>query len=162
MVVASGSAQSSDVASANYVARRQYGIRNGMWLASARKCCPALVVLPLEFAVYERKSTALFNVLNNLGADLVYPVSVDEAVVDVSGVVYEQSEQRGVPLEEAVAALQLPFETRVREAAADRSQRGGRHQHAARAVGACSCQACWPTFSLGTRAARLIKRGKHD
>lgn len=117
VVVASGSAQSSDVASANYVARRQYGIRNGMWLASARKCCPALVVLPLEFAVYECKSAALFNVLNNLGADLVYPVSVDEAVVDVSGVVYEQAEQRGVPLEEAVAALAATVRNRVREAA---------------------------------------------
>jgi DNA repair protein REV1 len=117
VVVVSGSAQSSDVASANYVARRQYGIRNGMWLASARKCCPTLVVLPLEFVVYEQKSAALFNVLNALGADLVYPVSVDEAVVDVSSVIYAQAEQRGVSLEEAVAALAATVRNRVREAA---------------------------------------------
>ena len=40
-------AQGSEVSSANYEAR-QYGVRAGMFMAQAKRCCPHMLVLPYE------------------------------------------------------------------------------------------------------------------
>jgi len=41
----------SDVASCNYEARRA-GVRNGMWVDTARRLCPDLVFVPYDFEAY--------------------------------------------------------------------------------------------------------------
>ncbi|KAG9325824.1 hypothetical protein KVV02_005748 [Mortierella alpina] len=78
-----GSATSNgEIASCNYLARN-YGVKNGMHLRSARALCPNIVVVPYEFQEYEDISLAFYNIL--LGyADELQAVSVDEALVDVS------------------------------------------------------------------------------
>jgi DNA repair protein REV1 len=84
--VSYGSSGNSDVASCNYVARK-FGVRNGMWISHAIKKCPQLVALPYDFAGYETASTALYNVLLDLNPDILFPVSVDEALLDVTSCV---------------------------------------------------------------------------
>lgn len=72
----------SDVASCNYVARK-YGVRNGSWVRSARRLCPDLIVIPYEFDLYEKYANCLYNYLISLDVD-IYPVSIDEALIDMS------------------------------------------------------------------------------
>ncbi|AET39843.1 deoxycytidyl transferase Ecym_5052 [Eremothecium cymbalariae DBVPG len=70
----------SDVASCNYAAR-SYGVRNGMWVAEAKKLCPNLVCLPYAFAEYESASNKFYEVLQEFNKfDTVLPISVDEAL----------------------------------------------------------------------------------
>ncbi|KAG7692432.1 hypothetical protein KL911_005077 [Ogataea haglerorum] len=73
----------SDIASCNYVARK-YGCKNGMWLRSARRLCPNLVCLDYNFDEYERVSNIFYEILLSYDIDSVLPVSVDEALVDIS------------------------------------------------------------------------------
>ncbi|KAG7817532.1 hypothetical protein KL928_003431 [Ogataea angusta] len=73
----------SDIASCNYVARK-YGCKNGMWLRSARRLCPNLVCLEYNFDEYERISNIFYEILLSYDIDSVLPVSVDEALVDIS------------------------------------------------------------------------------
>lgn len=84
-VCVSWGGSSSDIASANYVARA-YGVRNGMWVGRARQLCSKIVCLPYDFEAYERYSDALYSVLMSLGADYILAISVDEAIVDVSSI----------------------------------------------------------------------------
>lgn len=79
---------SSDISSCNYIARK-FGVRNGMWASSALKLCPKLQVLPYDFEEYEKASNALYNILMDLDADIVFPVSIDEALLDISNLVYD-------------------------------------------------------------------------
>lgn len=76
--------RTSDIASCNYVAR-EYGVRNGMWGARAKTLCSDLVFLPYDFASYEELSTKFYDYLIGLGIfDHIYPVLVDEVLLDVS------------------------------------------------------------------------------
>jgi DNA repair protein REV1 len=84
---------SADIASCNYVARN-FGVKNGMWLSSAKKLCPNIVTLPYKFDEYEKISKRFYNYLLHLDIDSILPVSIDEALVDISslcknGNVYE-------------------------------------------------------------------------
>lgn len=74
---------SADIASCNYVSR-SFGVVNGMWLSSARKKCPDLTCLPYEFDDYQVKSTLFYDFLLKLKIDSILPVSIDEALVDIS------------------------------------------------------------------------------
>ena len=49
---------SAEIASANYPAREK-GVRNGMWVARAKKNCPELLILPYEFEEYATTDPAL-------------------------------------------------------------------------------------------------------
>lgn len=71
-----------DVASCNYVARK-YGVRNGMGINVAREHCPELTVLPYDFERYQSISMDVYAILLSIADDL-QPVSVDEALLDVS------------------------------------------------------------------------------
>lgn len=84
--VASGNDDSSDIASANYVARAK-GVRNGMWLGKARELCPDINILKFDFAAYEKASDDLYAVIQSYSPRLLYPVSVDEAIIDVTNVI---------------------------------------------------------------------------
>lgn len=80
----------SDIASCNYIARSK-GCRNGMWLGSARKLCPDLVCLPYEFDDYEKVSQQFYEILMKMPLDSILPVSVDEALLDVTSMVVTKS-----------------------------------------------------------------------
>ncbi|CAM9015723.1 unnamed protein product [Wickerhamomyces anomalus] len=79
---------SADIASCNYVCRK-YGVKNGMWVRSAKKLCPELVCLDYDFPTYEKISKQFYNILVDLKPDCVFPVSIDEALLDISSLVDE-------------------------------------------------------------------------
>ncbi|SCU82172.1 LAFA_0C09560g1_1 [Lachancea sp. 'fantastica'] len=79
LAVAHGT-NSSEIASCNYVAR-SFGVRNGMWVRSARRLCPKLVCMPYNFEQYEVNSKLLYQILAETHFfDMILPVSIDEAI----------------------------------------------------------------------------------
>ncbi|KAJ2482342.1 deoxycytidyl transferase [Coemansia sp. RSA 2131] len=79
------SANSSQIASCNYIAR-SFGVRNGMFIGQARELCPALATVPYCFDAYKHISKSFYQIVTQL-ADETQAVSVDEALLDVSNVV---------------------------------------------------------------------------
>ncbi|EER32232.1 hypothetical protein CTRG_03903 [Candida tropicalis MYA-3404] len=76
--------RTSDIASCNYVAR-SFGLKNGMWLGSAKKMCPNLITLPYDFDSYEKYSSEFYNyLLSSKYFDSIFPVSIDEVLVDAT------------------------------------------------------------------------------
>eukprot|EP01035_Chromulina_nebulosa_P021945 gene21945-28413_t len=73
---------SSEIASCNYEARAK-GVRNGMFLGTAKSLSPDLVVVPYEFEKYDNCSKSLYRILME-NADYVQAVSCDEAYVDIT------------------------------------------------------------------------------
>jgi DNA repair protein REV1 len=84
--VSSSQSGNGDVASCSYEARK-YGVKNGMWVSQAKRLCPDLKTIPYDFEGYEKASNALYNILVDLDPDALFPVSVDEALVDVTSLV---------------------------------------------------------------------------
>ncbi|KAI6082131.1 impB/mucB/samB family protein [Hypoxylon rubiginosum] len=84
-VVAHGTGTGSEIASCNYPARK-YGVKNGMWMKSAKELCPNLKVLPYDFPAYEEASKLFYECILEVGG-IVQSVSIDEALVDVTSVV---------------------------------------------------------------------------
>ncbi|KAF2850284.1 DNA damage repair protein-like protein Mus42 [Plenodomus tracheiphilus IPT5] len=82
-VVAHGQGSGSEIASCNYPARK-YGIKNGMWMKRALELYPDVKILPYDFPAYEEASRAFYDAILATGG-LVQSVSVDEALIDVSG-----------------------------------------------------------------------------
>lgn len=78
-----------DVALCNYVAR-QFGVRNGMWMRQAKERCPGLKVISYQFDTYEKISNEFYDYLIGLNFDVVYPVSIDEVLVDASHYIHNQ------------------------------------------------------------------------
>ncbi|KAI9274686.1 hypothetical protein BDA99DRAFT_498241 [Phascolomyces articulosus] len=74
---------SSDIASCNYIARAA-GVRNGMHIGAAKQKCPELQVIPYEFDKYKAISETFYEVLYEFAQE-IEPVSVDEALIEVSG-----------------------------------------------------------------------------
>lgn len=70
------------VATCNYEARR-YGIHSAMATAQALKLCPHLVVVPPAMDKYRAASKQILAIYNDY-TDLVDPLSLDEAYLDVS------------------------------------------------------------------------------
>ncbi|CAG7846701.1 DNA repair protein REV1; AltName: Full=Rev1-like terminal deoxycytidyl transferase [Serendipita indica DSM 11827] len=83
--VGEGAASTSEIASSSYEARSS-GIRNGMSLGQARQLCPEVITLPYEFEKYKELSLKFYTVLLSYSEE-IQPVSVDEALLDVSRVV---------------------------------------------------------------------------
>lgn len=81
-----GKDSTSEIASASYEARAK-GVRNGMSLGRARQLCgDGLTPIPYEFETYKKFSLLFYTVLDAY-ADELEAVSVDEALLDVTGVV---------------------------------------------------------------------------
>ncbi|CUS20815.1 LAQU0S01e15258g1_1 [Lachancea quebecensis] len=79
LAVAHGT-NSSEIASCNYVAR-SFGVKNGMWVRSARRLCPDLICLPYNFEQYEVNSKLLYQILAGSGFfQMILPISIDEAI----------------------------------------------------------------------------------
>jgi len=66
-----------------YIARL-YGVRSAMPMFKARALCPAAVIIPPNMAKYAAVSRQIRALLENL-TPLVQPLSIDEAVLDLSG-----------------------------------------------------------------------------
>lgn len=70
------------VATCNYEARR-YGIHSAMATAQALKLCPDLVVIPPAMEKYRIASRQILAIYGDY-TDLIEPLSLDEAYLDVS------------------------------------------------------------------------------
>ena len=81
-VVVGGRSDRGVVAAASYEAR-PFGIHSAMPMAWARRRCPDLVVVPPRFAVYKSVSAQVRAVFARY-TDLVEPLSLDEAYLDVT------------------------------------------------------------------------------
>jgi DNA polymerase-4 len=66
----------------NYEARK-FGVRSAMPTFMALQRCPKLIVLPTRFDVYRRESAIIRGILRRF-TDLVEPLSLDEAYLDVT------------------------------------------------------------------------------
>jgi len=66
----------------NYEARK-FGIHSAMPSAHAARLCPELIFLPVDFDKYRRVSRAVQQIFHSY-TDLVQPLSLDEAYLDVS------------------------------------------------------------------------------
>jgi DNA polymerase-4 len=77
------------VATCNYEARR-YGVHSAMAMAQALKRCPGLVIVPPAMEKYRLASKQIFAIYREY-ADVVEPLSLDEAYLDVT----DAAQQRG-------------------------------------------------------------------
>lgn len=70
------------ISTCNYIARR-FGVRSAMPTAHALQLCPELIVLPGRMDAYREASSAIHSVFSEF-TDLIEPLSLDEAFLDVS------------------------------------------------------------------------------
>lgn len=70
------------VSTASYEAR-PYGVHSAMSMAQAKRRCPQLIVVPTHFEKYKEVSQQIHAVFHEY-ADLVEPISLDEAFLDVT------------------------------------------------------------------------------
>ena len=81
-VAVGGSAQRGVVAAASYEAR-QFGVRSAMPSVTAARRCPSLVFVAPRFDVYRAVSSQIRQIFSR-HSDLVEPLSLDEAYLDVT------------------------------------------------------------------------------
>ncbi|MFT3929334.1 MAG: DNA polymerase IV [Spongiibacteraceae bacterium] len=70
------------IATCNYEARR-FGVRSAMATGHALKLCPDLVLIPPSFEKYREASKQILAIYNDY-TDLIEPLSLDEAYLDVT------------------------------------------------------------------------------
>ncbi len=71
------------VATCSYEARA-FGIHSAMPMAQAIKKCPSLIIQPVRMSVYQAESKGIQALFKNY-TDLIQPLSLDEAFLDVTG-----------------------------------------------------------------------------
>ncbi len=81
-VAVGGSSRRGVVASASYEARR-YGVRSAMPSLTAQRLCPELIFVKSRFDVYRQVSQQIRDIFHEY-TDLVEPLSLDEAYLDVT------------------------------------------------------------------------------
>lgn len=105
-LVVGGRSARSVVAAASYEAR-EYGVRSAMPMRRALQRCPHLIVMPPRFDVYKMVSNAIREVFYEY-TDLVEPLSLDEAYLDVT------SPKKGPP-SASLIAKEIKLEIKKRE-----------------------------------------------
>ncbi len=70
------------VSTASYEARR-YGVHSAQSVATAKRRCPHLLIVPPHFEVYKKVSGQVHEVFREY-TDLIEPLSIDEAFLDVT------------------------------------------------------------------------------
>ena len=81
-VAVGGSGERSVVAAASYEARK-FGVRSAMPSVTAMRLCPELIFVRHHFERYQEISCQVFEILREY-SDLVEPLSIDEAFLDVT------------------------------------------------------------------------------
>lgn len=81
--VAVGSAERRGVIAAASYEAREYGVRSAMPSAKAIQLCPHLIFVKHRFSVYKEVSTQIREIFHRY-TDLVEPLSLDEAYLDVT------------------------------------------------------------------------------
>jgi DNA polymerase-4 len=71
------------IATASYEARK-FGVRSAMASATAVKRCPQLILIPGRMSVYREASRQMHEIFSEY-TELIEPLSLDEAFLDVSG-----------------------------------------------------------------------------
>ena len=89
------------VATANYEARK-YGVHSAMAVATAHRLCPGLIVVEGHYSRYKEVSAQIHKIFHDY-TDLVEPLSLDEAYLDVT------SNKKSIPL-----AMDIAKEIKVR------------------------------------------------
>jgi DNA polymerase-4 len=85
VIVGSPPTQRGVVCAASYEARK-FGVRSAMPSATAGRLCPKGIFLPPRMENYKAESAKIMDLLARTGAT-VEPMSIDEAYLDVSGVI---------------------------------------------------------------------------
>lgn len=81
-VAVGGSSGRGVLTTCNYEARK-YGCRSAMPSFKARELCPGLILLPTRFDVYKKESAHIREIFSQF-TDLIEPLSLDEAYLDIS------------------------------------------------------------------------------
>lgn len=81
-IVVGSPLQRGVIAAASYEARK-FGVKSAMASQTAIKKCPHLIFQPHRFDAYKTASSQIMNVLHEY-SDLVEPLSIDEAFLDVT------------------------------------------------------------------------------
>lgn len=82
-VAVGGQSARSVVSTASYEARK-FGVRSAMSMVTALKICPQLIVVPHRFEAYVEVSQQIREIFASY-TDLIEPLSLDEAFLDVTG-----------------------------------------------------------------------------
>ena len=82
-VVVGGSPQGRGVVAAASYEARAFGVRSAMPMARALRLCPELVIVRPDFTKYKAVSEQVMGILRSC-SELVEPLSLDEAYVDVT------------------------------------------------------------------------------
>ncbi|WP_339616397.1 DNA polymerase IV [uncultured Gilvimarinus sp.] len=82
------------ISTCNYAAR-QFGVRSAMASAYALRLCPGLTILPHRMVHYREASQKIMAIFHRF-TDLVEPLSLDEAFLDVSELVTEGGSARQI------------------------------------------------------------------
>lgn len=90
------------VSTASYEARK-FGVHSAMPISQAYRLCPHGIFVPPNGKLYKRYSEQIFEILSRF-TPLIQVVSVDEAFLDVTGVVhlYDSIEQLGKKIKEQI------------------------------------------------------------
>ena len=76
------------VSTCSYKAR-EFGVRSGMPMFKAKELCPNLIILPVDFKYYQKKSHEFFNFVKRT-TKLVEVASVDECYADFTNVIKDK------------------------------------------------------------------------
>ena len=77
-----GSSDRGVLTTANYVARK-FGVRSAMNVVEAKRLCPKLMILPVNFPLYQEYSEKFFGLLGEY-SDTIEKGSIDEGYLDLT------------------------------------------------------------------------------